>query len=125
MSQSQKFVCDKGEVEIVGFKVAEVRENDWAIIAVACDYHNGGCHALHMHLLTEDSDGELTCVTTLDSTDQEAIARSGFLFRAILMLVHGVLDAELCLPKDQPAEEEEKGGGFREVIPGLTPWGKA
>ncbi len=122
----QEFLLDNGNVRIRGFKMAEIRKNGYAVIAIACDYQDGGCHALHIHLVTEDEKGELTLITSFDSTNDEAIARSGFLFRALVMVVHGVLDSELVMPVEDEEEEScKKEGGFTEVIPGLTPWGKS
>ena len=93
--KAEIFRVDGGATELTGYKVAEVRQNGYAIMVVACAFQDGGCHALHMHLLVEDEDGGLTIITTLDSENNEAVARSGFLVRALLMLVHGVLDASL------------------------------
>lgn len=117
MSQEpQEFLADNETVKLTGWKLAEVRGNGVAMIVIACDYRS--CSALHLHLLAEE-EGQLYVVTTLDSQDDEAIARSAILFRAVSLLATGSTSLSNVLP----AEDAPKK--VMEIIPGLTPWGKA
>ncbi len=117
MSAPEEFLCDGGEVLLTGSKVAEVRANGYALMIVMCA---PGCSANHFHLVAEDDDGELVVCTTFDSVDMEGAARTGFLVRALVMMVHGVLDVSLAIPEDEPEEKKDSP----RVIPG-TPWGIA
>jgi hypothetical protein len=117
--EAQVFECDKGRTTIRGFKIAEVRQNGVAVIIVACDARN--CSALHLHLLMEEEDGELWVVTTLDSEGNEAVTRSGLLFRAISKLIYDNYDVKNVMPGVVKHEEKWEG---TEIIPGLTKWGR-
>lgn len=110
-----------GDSKIHGWKIAEVRRNGVAVMAIACDAKV--CGTLHFHIVVEDEDGALLFVTTLCSTDDESVARSGILFRALSMLVFGNLDLENVTPADRKPSVPPKK--IMDIIPGLTPWGKA
>ena len=120
MSQAPDvFVVDRGEGEVHGWKIGEVRRNGMAIMVIACDHQN--CNALHLHILMEE-DEELFFVTTLSTEDQEAMGRSSLLFRAMSMIAYGNLDLENVTPNEQAPKPRKK---IMDIIPGLTPWGKA
>ncbi len=123
-SQSPEvYKTDRGRFEITGYKIAEVRKNGVAVMIIGCDAAN--CSALHLHLLIEEEDGSLWVVTTLDSLDDEAVTRSGLLFRAIAKLVFDNYDVKNVMPGEvAPAEGEQEWEG-KDIIPGLTPWSRA
>jgi len=118
--RTDAFLVEDGST-IHGWKIAEVRHNHTAIMAVACDAKE--CGTLHFHILVEDTDGVLHFVTTFCATGDAAIMRSGVLFRALSMLVYGNLDLENVTPGEQAPPEPRKK--VMDIIPGLTPWGKA
>ena len=118
---TETFVCDRGRTEIKGFKIAEVRAHGVALIVVGCDFAN--CHALHMHLLMQEENGELFTITTFDTENQTSVTMSGILFRALSKLVYNNYDVKNVMPGQiEPRGKEEWKG--TDIIPGLTPWGK-
>jgi hypothetical protein len=113
------FDCDKGRIQITGYKIAEVRQNGMAIMAIGCDARN--CSALHFHLIVEEENGELWVVTTLDAVNDEAVVRSGMLFRALSKLLFDNYDVKNVMPGAVEHEDDWEG---TEIIPGLTKWGR-
>jgi hypothetical protein len=116
--EPQVFETDDGRFRIHGHKVAEVRKNGVALIAIACPHES--CEALDFHIVMEEEGGSLHFVTHMSTTDDEAVTRSGLLFRAVSKLVFGNYD----LKNIRPADDEERPESWKgtDIIPGMTPW---
>jgi hypothetical protein len=118
-SKPTVFEIDNGRTTITGYKIAEVRANGVALLMIGCDARN--CCALHLHLIAEEEDGRLWLVTTLDSVDNDAVMRSGIIFRALSKLLFDNYDVKNVMPGTVEHAEEWEG---TEIIPGLTKWGR-
>ena len=112
------YETDQGRLRVHGFKVAEIRQNGVAVMAIATE---GGTD-LRFIILMEEEDGSLHFVTRISGADDLAVGRSTLLFRVISKLVFDNYDVENVKPDLIVREEDEwKGTG---IVPGLTPWGR-
>lgn len=119
----EKFVLDDGRVELIGIVVAELEAEGHALAVISCDPRR--CTAQHFHLVAKDDDGTLVMITTFDSVDLEGIARSGFLFRALVAMVTGEINVDAVEPKGVITGTPVEGPAPAPVIPGWTPMGEA